>query len=167
MRSASSWRRGRGGERARRRWRSASRIVLAAAEGAEEHRDRPAARRARSRRRASGATGSPSIGWTGCSTSRGRGSPRTITDAQVEEVIIKTLETHAEGRDALVDAVDGRRGRARRSRRCMRIWRAFGLQPHRQETWKLVQGPAVHRQGPRRRRALSQPARARGRAVRR
>jgi DNA-binding MurR/RpiR family transcriptional regulator len=26
-----------------------------------------------------------------------------------------------------------------------RIWRAFGLQPHRQETWKLSRGPAVHR----------------------
>ena len=46
------------------------------------------------------------------------GQPRTITDAKVEEVIVKTFETHAEGRDALVDAVDGGRGRARRRRRC-------------------------------------------------
>ena len=36
------------------------------------------------------------------------GRPRTITDEQVEEVIVTTLETHAQGRDALVDALDGR-----------------------------------------------------------
>ena len=40
------------------------------------------------------------------------GRPRTISDEQVEEVIVKTLETTPEGRDALVDAVDGHRGRA-------------------------------------------------------
>ena len=36
------------------------------------------------------------------------GRPRTITDEQVEEVIVKTLESDAQGRDALVDALDGR-----------------------------------------------------------
>jgi transposase len=69
------------------------------------------------------------------------GRPRTITDAQVEAVIIKTLEskpadgsthwsTRSMAREAGVtaDAV-------------MRIWHAFGLQPHRQETWKLSKDP--------------------------
>ncbi len=35
------------------------------------------------------------------------GRPRTITDEQVDAVITKTLGEHADGRDALVDAVDG------------------------------------------------------------
>ena len=64
------------------------------------------------------------------------GRPRTITDARVEAVVIKTLEsapkdgthwsTRSMGRAVgmTADAV-------------MRIWHAFGLQPHRQETWKL------------------------------
>ena len=69
------------------------------------------------------------------------GQPRKITDEQVEEVIVKTLESDAEGRDALVDALDGRGGRAQRRPRCSRIWRAFGLQPHRQDTWKLSKDP--------------------------
>lgn len=48
-----------------------------------------------------------------------------------------------------------------------RIWRAFGLKaaPHRGV--RAVTGSAAHRQGPRRRRALSQPARSGGRALRR
>ena len=33
------------------------------------------------------------------------------------------------------------RARARRRPRSSRIWRAFGLQPHRQETWKLSKDP--------------------------
>ena len=49
----------------------------------------------------------------------------------------------------------------------LRIWRAFGLQPHRVRDLEALQGPAVHREGPRRRRALPRPARARGRALRR
>ena len=47
-----------------------------------------------------------------------------------------------------------------------RIWRAFGLKPHRSDAWKLSHRPAVHRQGPRRRRALPRPARGRHGAVR-
>ena len=39
-----------------------------------------------------------------------------------------------------------------------RIWRAFGLKPHIVQTWKLSHRPAVHRQGPRRRRPLHDPA---------
>lgn len=34
------------------------------------------------------------------------GGPRKITDAQVEEVVVKTLEGHTEGRRALVLCVD-------------------------------------------------------------
>jgi transposase len=68
------------------------------------------------------------------------GRPRTITDEQVERVVITTLEsapkdaTHWSTRSMAKevgitpDAV-------------MRIWHAFGLQPHRQETWKLSKDP--------------------------
>ena len=68
------------------------------------------------------------------------GRPRTITDEQVERVVITTLETkptnathwstRSMARQAGVtpDAV-------------MRIWHAFGLQPHRQQTWKLSKDP--------------------------
>src|SRR5215471_9168006 len=47
-----------------------------------------------------------------------------------------------------------------------RIWRAFGLQPHRLETFKLSTDP-LSRQGARRRRALPQSARPCPGAVRR
>jgi transposase len=68
------------------------------------------------------------------------GRPRTITDEQVEEVIIKTLETTP--RDATHWST---RSMAREvgltQSAVLRIWRAFGLQPHRQETWKLSKDP--------------------------
>jgi transposase len=68
------------------------------------------------------------------------GKPRTITDAQVEEVIVKTLESTPK------DATHwSTRSMAREvgltQSAVLRIWRAFGLQPHRQETWKLSKDP--------------------------
>jgi transposase len=68
------------------------------------------------------------------------GRPRTITDEQVEEVIIKTLETTP--RDATHWST---RSMARAvgltQNAVLRIWQAFGLQPHRQQTWKLSRDP--------------------------
>jgi transposase len=68
------------------------------------------------------------------------GKPRTITDGQVEEVIIKTLESTP--RDATHWST---RSMAREvgltQSAVLRIWRAFGLAPHRQETWKLSKDP--------------------------
>jgi transposase len=68
------------------------------------------------------------------------GRPRTITDEQVEEVVIKTLESTP--RDATHWST---RSMAREvglnQSAVFRIWRAFGLQPHRQETWKLSKDP--------------------------
>ena len=68
------------------------------------------------------------------------GRPRTISDAQVEEVIVRTLET------APKDATHwSTRSMAREvgltQTAVSRIWRAFGLQPHRTETWKLSRDP--------------------------
>ena len=68
------------------------------------------------------------------------GAPRRITDAQVEDVVVRTLEST-------------RRGATHWSTRAMarttglshatigRIWRAFGLQPRRTETFKLSPDP--------------------------
>ena len=68
------------------------------------------------------------------------GKPRTIDDAQVDALIAKTLEsvparathwsTRAMARETSVSATS-----------VGRIWRAFGLQPHRQETFKLSTDP--------------------------
>ena len=68
------------------------------------------------------------------------GRPRTVSDAQVEEVIVKTLEitpkdaTHWSTRSMAAEV-----GLTQSA--VHRIWRAFGLAPHRQETWKLSKDP--------------------------
>ena len=68
------------------------------------------------------------------------GAPRTITDDMVEAVIVKTLEekptdaTHWSTR-SMAEAM----GMSQAS--ISRIWRAFGLQPHRAETFKLSTDP--------------------------
>jgi len=68
------------------------------------------------------------------------GAPRRISDAQVEEVIARTLEsappnaTHWSTRD-MARATGISRATVHR------IWQAFGLQPHRTETFKLSADP--------------------------
>jgi transposase len=68
------------------------------------------------------------------------GVPRVIDDAKVEAVIVATLETMP------ADATHwSSRAMARASgistSSVQRIWRAFGLQPHRAETFKLSNDP--------------------------
>ena len=68
------------------------------------------------------------------------GAPRTIEDAHVDGVIAKTLEslpagaTHWSTRSMA-------RATGLSQTAIARIWRAFGLQPHRQETFKLSSDP--------------------------
>jgi transposase len=68
------------------------------------------------------------------------GRPRTITDEQVEAVVVKTLEstpknaTHWSTRSMAAEM-----GMSQNA--IVRIWQAFGLQPHRQERWKLSKDP--------------------------
>jgi len=68
------------------------------------------------------------------------GRPRTITDQQVDQVIIKTLEstpkdaTHWSTRSLAREV-----GMTQSA--VFEIWQAFGLQPHRQEKWKLSKDP--------------------------
>ena len=64
------------------------------------------------------------------------GRPRTISDADVETVLVTTLEsspknaTHWSTRSMAAQT-----GLSQNA--VLRIWHAFGLQPHRRETWKL------------------------------
>jgi transposase len=68
------------------------------------------------------------------------GRPRTISDAQVEEVIVRTLETTPP--DATHPSTRSLARELGLSQAAVsRIWRAFGLQPHRSETWKLSRDP--------------------------
>ncbi|MGZ7008023.1 MAG: IS630 family transposase, partial [Ilumatobacteraceae bacterium] len=68
------------------------------------------------------------------------GRPRTLSDQQVDEVITKSLEstpldaTHWSTRSMAAEV-----GLTQSA--VHRIWKAFGLQPHRQETWKLSKDP--------------------------
>jgi transposase len=68
------------------------------------------------------------------------GRPRTVTDEQVEEVVVKTLEstpkhaTHWSTRSMAKEV-----GLTQSA--VQRIWKAFGLQPHRQQSWKLSKDP--------------------------
>src|SRR5215218_3516592 len=116
-----------------------SRIVLAAAQGpnnTEIARDLGVAvssvrkwRRRFSEHRLDGLTDEPRPG-----------RPRKITDAKVEEVIVKTLETTP--RDATHWSTRSMAAEVGLTQSAVhRIWKAFGLQPHRQESWKLSKDP--------------------------
>jgi len=68
------------------------------------------------------------------------GAPRTITDAQVEAAVTRTLESQPAGAThwstrSLARAL----GLSQTA--VSRIWRAFGLKPHRQESFKLSTDP--------------------------
>jgi transposase len=68
------------------------------------------------------------------------GAPRTVTDADVERVVTLTLE--ATPRNATHWSTRSLAHRCGLSRSTVhRIWRAFALQPHRTETFKLSTDP--------------------------
>ncbi len=68
------------------------------------------------------------------------GAPRKITDKDVEEVISKTLETKP--KSATHWSTRGMAEATGMSQSSIsRIWRAFGLKPHRTETFKLSNDP--------------------------
>jgi transposase len=79
-------------------------------------------------------------GLEGLSDEPRPGTPRRITDAQVEEAVTRTLEstpvaaTHWSTR-LLAEQVGLSQSAV------VRIWRSFGLQPHRSETFKLSTDP--------------------------
>ncbi len=70
------------------------------------------------------------------------GAPRRITDEQVEQVVVQTLETKPPNAPhwttrSMAEA-SGLSGTS-----VLRIWHAFGLQPHRSETLKLSNDPQL------------------------
>ena len=68
------------------------------------------------------------------------GQPRKVTDEKVEEVIVKTLETTPS--DATHWSTRSMAAEVGLNQTAVhRIWKAFGLQPHRQDTWKLSRDP--------------------------
>jgi transposase len=116
------------------------RIVLACAEGASNIEvatrlgvSRPTVTKWRSRfvaRRLEGMADEPRPG-----------APRKITDEQIEQVLVTTLETTP--RDATHWSTRSlARALGMSQTAVSRIWRAFGLRPHRAETFKLSSDPA-------------------------
>jgi len=70
------------------------------------------------------------------------GSPRKISDEQVEKIIIQTLESTPRGQTHWSTRELAKvSGMSRMT--ISRIWRAFGLQPHRTETFKLSPDPLL------------------------
>jgi transposase len=68
------------------------------------------------------------------------GRPRTVVDEQVEAVITRTLETSP--KDATHWSTRSLAAELGMSQSAVsRIWRAFGLAPHRQDSWKLSKDP--------------------------
>ncbi len=68
------------------------------------------------------------------------GRPRTVTDEQVEEVITRTLESTPKGATHWSTRSMAKEVGLTQSA-VLRIWQAFGLQPHRQDAWKLSKDP--------------------------
>jgi hypothetical protein len=69
-----------------------------------------------------------------------QGVPRSITDEQVELVIVKTLEeTPADATHWSTRSMARATGMSQTA--ISRIWRAFGLKPHLAQTWKLSSDP--------------------------
>jgi transposase len=91
------------------------------------------------------------------------GAPRTISDDQVEAVIVQTLEqkpkdaTHWSTR-----SMAAAMGMSQSS--ISLIWRAFGLQPHRPRELQALDRPPLRREGSRRRWPVPRSTRAGGRA---
>jgi transposase len=70
------------------------------------------------------------------------GTPRQIGDDQIEAVIVRTLETTPRGATHWSVRDMAKASGVSRST-VNRIWRAFGLQPHRTETFKLSKDPLL------------------------
>jgi transposase len=70
------------------------------------------------------------------------GVPRTITDEQVEAVIVETLESTPKGATHWSTRQMAKKAGLSQSS-VSRIWRAFGLQPHRIDNFQLSKDPLL------------------------
>ena len=117
-----------------------ARIILACAEG---HDNKVVAKRLRMSQRpcASGAHGLFASGWTGCMTSR---VPARLVASPMtrSSTFVSTLEAMPRGATHWsVRSMAKASGLGRTT--VQQIWRAFGLQPHRAETFKLSTDPLL------------------------
>jgi transposase len=69
------------------------------------------------------------------------GAPRTISDDDVEQVIVKTLEQSPASGDTHWSTRAMATATGLSQSAIWRIWRAFGLKPHLVDTWKLSTDP--------------------------
>ncbi|MCX5115535.1 helix-turn-helix domain-containing protein [Streptomyces sp. NBC_00378] len=126
-------------------WALRCRIILACAEGAS---NKDVAARLGSTPHAVGRWRSRFVQYriAGLGDMPRPGGPRTVTDEQVAAVVTKTLEsTPANATHWSTRAMAKEMGLSQSS--VSRIWRAFGLQPHRAEAFKLSTDPAARQQG--------------------
>ena len=140
MTNGPSWRVGRGGAPVLRGWRMRARIVLAAADGGTntELADRLGLRSQHGA--ASGATGSSRSRCDGLLDEPRPGRPRVVGDEQIEALITATLETTPP--DATHWSTRSMAEHLGLSQSMVsRVWRAFGLAPHKQDSWKLSKDP--------------------------
>ncbi|MDP2958666.1 MAG: IS630 family transposase [Longimicrobiales bacterium] len=70
------------------------------------------------------------------------GAPRQISDEQIEDVIVRTLESTPKGATHW-STRDMAKATGLSAMTISRVWRAFGLQPHRTETFKLSPDPLL------------------------
>lgn len=70
------------------------------------------------------------------------GAPRTVTDDEVEDVVVKTLESKPKGATHWSTREMARKVGLGRTT-INRIWNAFNLQPHRSETFVLSRDPLL------------------------
>jgi transposase len=72
------------------------------------------------------------------------GKPRTLDDQRIEQLIAATLNEQPRGATHWSTRAMAKRLNVSQST-VSRVWRAFGLQPHRQETFKLSTDPLSSR----------------------
>jgi len=116
-----------------------ARIVLACAEGAD---NKEVARRLRVSQQTVGKWRTRFLEGRleGLADEPRPGAPRSLSDAKIEEVITRTLESKPE--DATHRSTRSMAERTGLSQSAVvRIWQAFGLQPHKSETFKLSCDP--------------------------
>jgi transposase len=70
------------------------------------------------------------------------GAPRTISDAEVEAVVVKTLETKSKGRTHWsTRSMAANVGMSHST--IGRVWRTFGLKPHVTRSFKMSEDPQL------------------------
>jgi len=80
-------------------------------------------------------------GLVGLSDEYRSGRPRTISDGQVEDVLVKTIETKPEDGSTHWSTRSMANNVGLTQTAISKIWRAFGLQPHRVKNFKLSTDP--------------------------